>query len=256
MKAVSQIDFIVAIGIFLIVMAFVVSYMTDFITPLRDVSNSANIRQRSFVLMSEIESEQSVLSLYTTAFRVKIKLENSGEFLINKSHPITDLAKEAVKLNTSKINFSKIDRFSFAIYNESMDYLDYYIAGDLIVFNSSIDAWETKYFYVYFDDDSSFSDNTVEMNASNRLNEIVYPVEEITVLQQKKLQLLQASSYEYLRSIANGDFAIIVDGEDGSRTLIGEEPPSRKDLTVLEKNVVMQDAGAKIMKGVVRVYAW
>jgi hypothetical protein len=258
MKAVSQVDFIVAIGIFLIATIFIVNYMTDFVTPLKEVSESENIRQRAFFLMNTVKKD-SAIGLYTTAYRTSIKIENTRKFLINTSHPIIDLNQEALKLNLSKINFTDIDKFSVVVYNDSQreNTIDYLISDDLIIFNASIKSDEIKTFYIYFDDDSNFTDRTKYSNITNRLNEIIYPVEQFAVLQYKKIEALSVSDYEYLKSIADGDFRIeILDLATGSTMSIGADAPSHGDVVVLDEKTLLQTEDAQIHDGVLKIYVW
>ncbi len=259
LKAVSQVDFIIAVGIFLIAIMFVINYMTDFIVPLKELSESENQQQRAMNIMDSVKRENSLLDLYTKVYTTKIKLENTRQFLINTSHPIVDLWQEAVKLNLSSINFTSIDRFSVVIYNDSgrRNEIEYHINGDVIIFNASIRADRARFFYVYFDDDSNFSDSTVRKNITNELNEIVYPVQQLYVIQHRKIADLSAKNYSMLREIAGGDFRIeIVNEVTGEKIFIGPEQPSRGDVVAMESAVLLQRENRLIHNAVLKVYVW
>jgi len=259
MKAASQIDFILAVGIFLIAIFFVVNYMTDFIEPLKEVSDHSQLSARARLVLDGVQREHGSLGLMTTAYQTTIVLENTRDHLINSSHAIIDLTNEAVKLNLTGVGFSVVDRYSVAVYNDSdrRTSINYTLVGSIVVFNASVRADSARTFTLTFDDDSSFPDRTQFINATNRLNEVVSPVSELRVIQRRKIDELRFVSVDELRYVAAGNVRIVVsDGVNGETIIVGELPPQRTDVVVMDASVLVQAGDATIHEGSVQVTVW
>jgi hypothetical protein len=259
-KGISQIDFVVAAGVFIIVVIFVLNFTTNFITPQKEIIDISTLRSRANSLLDMASDEKSELSLETTAYRFNIKLESTIRMLINESfypqyYPV-NLESEFVRFRFGLLNFSKADFNSTSIYLNGTR-LQSKVQGDLVTTATSIKINEIKLLEVYFDDDSNFTSQSVSIVGSNFFNEITYPVETIRLIQNRKLHNIMSMDYSNMRKTVGGEFRIELEDKETHEVIsIGAEPRSRGDVVVLSKNVLFQDETAGIKKGEMRVYTW
>lgn len=257
MKGISQVDFIVAAGIFILAVSFSVNYTIDFLIQPKEVADVATLRARAANILDAVSNENTALSLQTTGYRFVIKVQNTQNFLINDSNLITDLPSEIVKFSFGLFNFTHADYNSTAIYFNGTRFT-YRKFLDRILFNISIGSFKSKNFTVYFDDDSNFTNSSIApVIGSNMLKEVTTPLEPVKIFQYRKIQNLMNANYTQLKMLAQGDFKVeIIDSKTQEMFEIGGAKRERGDVVVLSKEIIFQDATADIRNGELKVYTW
>lgn len=253
-KGFSQIDYIVAIGMFLIVFGFIVMYFTNYLTPIGDVVSISSLRSRSTSIMDSLYSEGS-LSLTGESYTFKIEVTNSEEYHLNQSKPITDLTSEIVRFNFTAINYPHLNYYSTAIYDENNTFVPYYVSGDEVMFKTDIQQHETKTFTVYVSDDPYFSPAQNYIAGYNALTQAITPLEETDMIQYGRFRNISLKSYNILSRQIGGDFNIrIVTNETTEE--YGASVPKRSDVVALEKSVLCQTRNRTVTYGEIIVSAW
>jgi len=264
----SQIDYMIAASIFLVVFAFTVSFVTNYYSDIRTTVVISSMKSQALSLLSIADfefqpnsSQPERLGLKTKAFRFLVVVNNSQNYLINQSQSVVDLTNEQVSFNLTTMGFSNSNYNSTIIYDLSNNNtVSYQRNTDLVRFNVSINANQHKFFMVYFDDDSNFTGVSSTATNSNNISEKIYPVEEISLIQWKKINQLSELSYGNVKNSTamEYDFNILLNDLDTGSTIMefGESLPSRGTIVSVERFVIYQNSTAAIRSGkiIVRVF--
>ena len=199
------------------------------------------------------------LGLSTKAYRFFIKVNNSLPFQINQSANMTNLTSELVTFNLTDMGFSP-DYNSFAIYNESNSTLPYMLNGSNVTFSTAININETKWFTVYFDDDSYFSNASAAITGVNNLTETVFPAASLQLLQYKKINELSNSNYTLIKNGTDikNSFKITITDADTNASVLSYGPalPRIGNIIALQRYAVYQNSTAGIRNGKIIVNVW
>ena len=245
-----QVDYIFAATLFIITFALLISYTTDYYTASSELTDTMLLRSKAVNLLSIADCEYEYPCLETSAFRIFIRVNNTQAYLINQSHAVEDLTDELIILDFDKI-YPNSDLNSVVIYYDDQA-VDYQKSGQIITFKTDIDAYETKLFTLYFDDDSNFADRSTTVSGNNNLTERIYPLERFHVLQHDKIQQLLNSGYD----IGNEYHIRIVNETDHIFVDYGDEPPKRGNVVALQRHVAYQNSLAGIEFGKLIVQLW
>jgi len=201
----------------------------------------------------------SKLGLGSTAYRFKILVNNT----------IADFSNENITVNFTEIGYDNIDFNSVVVYNGTElgnDMIPCNISGSILTFNTSIDNQTSKWFTVYFDDNSNFTQPVCNstIGGTNNLttdnnNETFYPVYKVPVLQWRKIDALNRSIYEIMKETTDikYDFHITLKDSSNNNFLdYGETIPRRGDVYALQRHVLYQNSSAGVNKGKMIVYIW
>jgi hypothetical protein len=127
-KGAGQIDYIIAIGIFIILLGVTITYLTNYFTIVEDPIRVITLRSEANSLLdiadrgffpenwtNEIYPDR--IGLQSDAYRFFILVNNTQTNLINQSQAVADIVDELVSFNYTYLGFSGIDYNSTAIYN-------------------------------------------------------------------------------------------------------------------------------------------
>ncbi|MBI4896395.1 MAG: hypothetical protein HY832_02505 [Candidatus Aenigmarchaeota archaeon] len=272
MKGMSQIDFAIALGAFLLVFALAVYYLTNFSVTLSDSAQDANTYTKGADLLHVADfgftpanwtaargvANLTRIGLRTDAYRFSVLVNNTASFV--RSGPVLNLSSELVSINLSAFGFSSADINSTVIYNETNSTVPYQIIATNITFATAITAQQVQWFTIYFDDDSNFTSRSVAVSGVDNLTETLFPIHRISVMQYKKMNDLNATSYTGLRDhIGIGsDFRIRIRdlATNASALTIGNVAPRRTSVTALQRPVLYQNETAGVHGGQLIVEVW
>ncbi|MFH0949179.1 MAG: hypothetical protein V1802_01700 [Candidatus Aenigmatarchaeota archaeon] len=254
MKGISQIDFVIAAGIFIVAFGFAINSLSNSMALSEKPGSIALLRSRAVNMVDSLLSESGI---ETEAYMLYVNVSNVKERLINKSITsiIETLRNETVKVNFSLLNISQPDFNSIVVY-ESGQRLKHNISDTLLRFSTNLNIGQSKIFSVYFDDDSNFTNASGYIRGPNKLNEVVLPVERIHVIQYRKIQGF-FEDYNKLKAYYGGDFRIVIyDKKTGAQIIYGYEPPKKGDVISMSRFVMIQNATADINEAEISVIVW
>ena len=253
MKGTIQIDYIIAAGIFFLVFAFTINFLTDYLTTTKELSEIIELRTRALSLlgMADREFDDERIGLQSDAYRFYMLVNNTKENLISQ--------EEADDLNNELVEFSlplgSFDENSVAIYSDGSQ-IPCSKSGDMIRFVTDIDANQSKLFTVYLDDDSNFTGSFVEISYFDNVTEKMYPMEKISLLQYRNIQKLGNSDYSAVKN-NTGDFYVTIYDSTGNKFFgFGGSVPRKGDVIALERYVIYQNSTAGIENGRIVVQTW
>ncbi len=259
-KGASSIDFVVGIGIFLLIFAISIQFATDYITTSQAKSDGIRLRSEAISIIDLAErshvfngSQIQRIGLATTVSRIQIKLNNTTPFLKNGSVTAHD---ELVILNFTKVGISG-DFNSTAVYNESGNEVSYQINGDEIRFKSFIGSNAASVFTIWFDDDSNFTSKSTAVSAEDNLSETILSVEKVRLVQYRNIIRLDSVPYDSVRNTTEfkNNFRIaITDLANQTFFEYGANLPGAADIVAIQKPVIFQNSTAGIKSGWLRVY--
>lgn len=270
-KGEGQIDYVIAIGIFIVVFGVTINYLTNYFRTVEDPIRITTLRSQALSLMNIAdfgffpdnwtnETYPDRIGLQSDAYRFYILVNNTQSNLVNQSQSVVDLTNELVSFNYTYLGFSVVDYNSTAIYNETGSIVDYGRSGDTISFAVNISANSQKWFTVYFDDDSNFTDRTKTISGSNNLTEKIFSTEKISLIQYKKIQRLQAANYAKIKNSTGTFFDFYLNITDVSRGVsifaFGENIPNETNVISLQRYVIYQNSTADIVKGRMLTKVW
>lgn len=255
-KGAIQVDFVIAASLFIVIFAFVVISLTNYISTIRIQTNSLGIKAEAFSLLDLTERNFSPnkIGLGTQIFRFYVIINNSQTHMIDPLKPIGNLTDELVNINFSDYGINK-DINSTVIYDENNSLVDYQITSiDNITFLISIQANSVKTYTIYFDDDSNFTSRSVVLSGTDNLTEKVIKPEKINAIQFKSLQVINATNYELTRNstgVKNNFRIRLVDNT--TFFSYGPEPPREGDVVSLQRYVLYQNSTCDINNGLIIV---
>lgn len=261
MRGISQIDFAIAVSLFIGLFAFSIIFVTDrFSLTKEEMETRERVSVGNF-LLQQVFSYDDVVGIVTKAYKIEVAVNNSEAFLINQSQEVVNLTNELVIVNLSGVWRSDIDLNSLHVYDENWNNVKCNISQGTLKFLVNISPYKVKYFRVIFDDDSNFSSSFCNSSivGTNNLTETVYPTEVFDIVQYKKFQELLTKSYQSVKNKLNMnyDFQISLKDSNGNSVFkFGPNIPPRGDIFALERNTLYQNMNADIKKGVITVYIW
>jgi len=202
MKSLSQIDFAIAVGIFLGVFAFSILFTTDRISGIKDQIESLDQYLTGEKILSSLFLDSGNLSLVSKAYRFYVIINNTQPYLKNQSAAVSDLENELVIVNFSSLGCPDIDFNSVRVYNSSEDNVKCEVDPErkILKFLVNISAFESKEFKVWFDDDSNFTVPfcNFSISGSDNLTEIIYPPEAFKIISFSTIEDFSVYDPEHL----------------------------------------------------------
>jgi len=269
-KGAIQLDYIIALGLFILMLSFMINYMTNFVTVSKESLEVVSLRSKASTLIktladyettwnsSDVSSYPENIGLKTKAYWFFVLVDNTEENLKTGGN-VTSLTNELVRINFTLMNMSP-DLFSAVIYDSSRNLVTYDTDGNTIIFNVDLDINESKWFEVFIDDDSNFTDNTGTVStALDNITETIYPVRYLDIIQYRKIEKLNSSNAASFASKTGIDrFFIELLDSAGNQVFNFStgDIPERADVIALEKAVAYQNSTAGIEKGKLKVYTW
>jgi hypothetical protein len=260
-KGFSQIDFMIAMGIFLVIFASVVQFTTNFFITLREGTETVSLRSSALdmMYMADMGFIPDNWSLADYPKKIGLQTDAYRFFILVNNTLAGNIASELISFNYSDLGFSNIDYSSTSIYDESSNTVAYQISGSNITFNTTMLSSQVKWFTVYFDDDSNFTSMSSSVSGTNNLTETLYPVQEISLLQYRKIMKLNGTDYEKMKNSTsmNAGFRITLLNEANSTIFdYGGTLPKSSTIISLKRRVLMQNSTAGIRYGSILVRIW
>ncbi len=260
MKGFTQMDYMIAVGIFIVVFALVIQIVSNFFA---DTIQNTNLRVMTseatdLIGVAEDGFHPTLLGLATSAYRINVRVNNTPQYWYNQALPWEDIANELVKINFTDFGISA-DVNSTAVYDDSGNQAAYEISGNMITFVVNVPTGVTKNYTVYFDDDSNFSSQSVSQSGVDNLSEIVSQAEKIYELQYRKIIMLNSSDYSSVKNSTGlpRDFRIsVVDNFGGTFFQFGGTVPTAGNIIALRRFILFQNSTGGIRRGYLNVQVW
>ncbi len=205
------------------------------------------------------ESLLKRIGFYSKAYRMKIRVNNTQTHQRNQSAPLGDIASELVVFNYTTFGIVP-DVGSTKVYDANDNLVDYSISGNEIRFNFTISENDSKDFTVYFDEDSSFAEQSSSVTGVDNVTDKIYPIDEISIVQFNKFNYLRNANYTLIKN-ATGlpqDFRISLTDSQTSSLIFefGPTPPPSGNIVAFRKFVLYQNATASVRKGSITFQVW
>jgi hypothetical protein len=221
-----EIDYIVAVGIFVIIFATAVGSVASMLVANQEASQAELRHIRASGLL-----EWAKMNLTGTVYRVIAHANGNSDnelFVINLSDFVYDRNSVVFYKNGRSLQYSRIGDVYSAVYNASDD--------------SNLEVW--------FDDDSSFSDRSTAVIGEDRVLEQTWPAEQVEILEWKRIVALNNSDYNIRRQQLGYRFQIKLEPV----LSWGEQPAF--GAVVLQQPVLWQDSTGEIRKGLLVASVW
>ncbi|MBI5347017.1 MAG: hypothetical protein HZB66_00205 [Candidatus Aenigmarchaeota archaeon] len=261
----TQIDFIVAAGVFILITGFVLFFTTDYLETIRTSVKIAELRSDAMSLLSladrdfEYAPQTTRIGLHSYAYRLWILVNNTQENLVNQSLAPIRLENELVTFSYAQLGFGSVDYNSTAVYENGTHEIARQVSGNTVSFSTAIDASEEKWFLVYFDDDSNFTRSSDNVSGSSNITEKIFPVYKISLVQYKKIQTVESLGYESLRNTTGAkNFRITITDISDSQNILdfGGTVPKEANVVALDRRVIFQNETGGIRSGDLIVKIW
>jgi len=225
----SQIDFAVAVGMFITFIAIVLIYIANIIGSYQGLFTNSELRTVSEDFFNTFFSGKGVpsnwedygvspvkIGLVTDLYRLPLVIyEANGTARNNVSINVsvtfdTSCAKKAWN-DTVRVYDSTNTLIPLQLFNQTFCSSQFLISADL-VFNATFSANQKKTFFVYYSDDKNVtgSNYTLDFTGAYNLTVLKYPVEKLTAISVAKMKAMKELTYsEMVQSVGSGyDFNI------------------------------------------------
>lgn len=243
----SQIDYIIAAGIFLAAFLFITAFISSYSSSSLESLQTAGLRAKALAILGSVERPEggvkiTEIGLGTDAFAFQIKVENPGS-----------AKNESSSFRLSEVGYSNADRNSVAI-RDGDTQLPYTLSGDVYTFNAEIPPGG-KTLTVWFDDDSGFAPKSSAIPIlEDLLPHRLLQVESARIVQFRHLQSLSDRPYETLRE--DFDFRLRLVSAGGLEYFRYGSTPPPSNVIALQRPVVFQTSGADYVKGYMIAEVW
>ncbi|MFH1420801.1 MAG: hypothetical protein ABIG30_02430 [Candidatus Aenigmatarchaeota archaeon] len=233
-----EIDFIVAVAVFITIFMIVVGAANNYFSLSTENMEILSLRDDTNHILGLLHSIDSDFSLSTTAYRIDVVA--NGKKTSNNELAVFDVSKYNADYN------------SFSLYDPETRSSMILAGSTTKIFSYSIKNGETKRFYVYFDDDSSFSSHAVSYTGDDKIEEMVYSAVPVRIVQYNKISSLLSMNYEQLKSRLNvRDFHIKLDAFEYGATV-----PVEGDIVSIAMPVLYQKENAGLGFAQLTVSVW
>ncbi|MDI6798500.1 MAG: hypothetical protein QMD12_00675 [Candidatus Aenigmarchaeota archaeon] len=210
----SMIDFTVAVGIFIVFIAILISYLLNYLTSYSGLLTTSELRSAAYNAFIVLFGSKGIpekweeknytpvqVGLMTDLHRIPIIVTETngtdrGDVIINVTLSF-DAECENKAWNSTIRVYEGESEIPSQLYNQSFCTADYINRSDL-VFNSSFSANQSKTFFVYFSNDKSIAppNYSLPFTAQTNFTIQIYPEEVLPVISISKLLALRNLSYE------------------------------------------------------------
>lgn len=211
----TQVDFAIAAGTFLIFIAIIFSYMVNYLSNYQNMASASELRGAVFDIFNTFFTgvgipgnwyEQSFtpvkVGLMSSLYRVVTNVtETSGanrdNIAVNGTVDFDSGCSRNVLSRTVRLYDSSNSQIPFQLYNQTFCSGGYIRSGE-IVFNISLTADQTKFFYIYFSSEKSVAPASYSVDFP--INETgysfqAYPAEDLQMISIDRLQALRLLNY-------------------------------------------------------------
>lgn len=267
MKGFTQMDYIIAIGIFVVVFALVIQIVTNYFSNITQNTNIRLMTSEGIELLkiadegytpgswSGNESTLRQIGFETKAYRINVRINNSIGRWYNQGLPWQTITNELVKINFTDFGLNP-DLGSVYVYDDDGSEVAHEINGNRVIFRVNIPVNVTKNYTVYFDDDSNFTIQSTAQTGVDNLSEVI-SFDKISVLQYTKMFLLNGTNYTLVKNSTGlqKDFRIsIVDNVTAFQ--YGGIAPNGGNIVALRRYVLFQNSTGGIRRGYLNIQTW
>jgi len=227
--AFSNIDFAIAIGVFVVFVGVLFGYVVNYLVNYRNMAASSELTGvatdifNTFFTSKGVPSNWDELSLppvkvglIDSLYRMAINVTGSADInnkAINGTLNFDSECSKNVLNETVRLYNSSNSEIPFQLYNQTYCSNRYLRAGD-IVFNVTLSAGQTKFFYVYFSPEKNVTNTSYSVVFSNETSYVfqAFPVEELQTISIDRLKALKRLSFtDVVQTLVTGyDFKMEV----------------------------------------------
>jgi len=219
----SQIDFAIAVGMFIVFIAVVIIYITNIIGSYQTLFINSELRTVSEDLFNTFFSGKGVpsdwedynmspvkIGLVTHLYRLPLVVyEGNGtvrnNVSINVSVTFDSTCGKTAWNNTVRVYDSSNALIPLQLYNQTFCSSQFLTSAD-VVFNATIPANQQKNFFVYYSDDKNItgSNYTLDFTGAHNLTVLKYPTERLNVISVAKMKAMKGLTYsEMIQSVGS-----------------------------------------------------
>jgi len=222
--AFSNIDFAIAAGLFLVFIGILFGYVVNYLLNYRNIAVASELRGVASDLFNTFFTGKGVPSnwdeqaivpvkvgLMNDLYRIAINVtETNGtardNIAINGTIDFDSTCSKNVLNNTVRLYNSSNLEIPFQLYNQTFCSSRYLKTGDL-VFNLSLSADQTKFFFVYFSPEKNVTAASYSAVFPNETNYSfqTFPVEELQMISIDRLKALRLLNYtDVIQTLVKG----------------------------------------------------
>lgn len=212
----TQVDFVIAFGIFMIFTVFLLNYVTSYLTNYRSLTETSEMREVASSLFNTFFTGKGIpsdwekkginpvkLGLMDYLYLIIINVtETNGTYreniVINGSVDFDPSCEKNILNNTVRLYFED-ELIPFQLYNQT--FCNDSLKRADIVFNLTLQPYESKFFFLYFSSQESVIPPNYSVQfpqeAKNYTFE-TYPIQEMQMISVDKLKVLRNLDYEIL----------------------------------------------------------
>jgi len=217
--AFTHVDFAIAAGVFLVFVGILFGYITNYLTNYQNMAMTSELRGVASDLFNTFFTGKGVpsnwdeqsftpvkIGLINDLYRIAINVTetngtNRDNIAINGTVNFDSTCSRNVLNNTVRLYNSSNSQVSFQLYNQTFCSSTHLKTGE-IVFNLSLSASQTKFFFVYF---------SPEKNVTSASYSVAFPVNETNyTFQTFPIEELQTISIDRLKTLRGLDFTEVV----------------------------------------------
>ncbi|MFH8086472.1 MAG: hypothetical protein QW609_01460 [Candidatus Aenigmatarchaeota archaeon] len=203
-----HVDFVIAVGIFLIVIGIALSFVLNYLLNYSQYSQNSNLKNIAYNIFAILK-----LNVTTELYKLPIKItEINGservDAIIKLQVSFDEKCENKAWLSTVRVYDENNKEVEFRIYNETFCEENYLKSSKLIL-KSNFSAYQTKTFFIYFSKEKEVKEVSYNVPFEETLGfEVeVFPLQELRMLSISKLKEFRSINYEELiKNLGNYNF--------------------------------------------------
>lgn len=209
-----QVDFAVAVGLFLIFIAVLLIYLTSYFSSYTGLMSTSELRAIANNIFNALFGSKGIpedwkgyrtpvkIGLITDLYRIPVIVTETnstdrGYITINISLSFDIYCENKTWNSTVRVYNESNDEIPSQLYNQSFCSESYLNSSD-IVFNSSFSANQNKTFFVYFSGERTIAaaNYSIPFSIPSNFTVKVYPEQELSAISVSRLNVLRNLTYE------------------------------------------------------------
>lgn len=212
----SLVDFTIAVGIFIVFVAFLFIFLTSTLTNYRSFAESSELKSSAISIFESLFSGKGIpsnweesnytpakIGLVSDLYRVLINVTelnqtNRGNIAVNSTISFdSDCQNKAWNTSVRVVDINNT-QINFAFFNTTFCSQQWIKQAD-VVFNTTLNSQQSRYFYVYYSPEKFINSTSFPFAFPQSMTNItvnVTPEERITVVSPIKLKTLRNQTYE------------------------------------------------------------
>ncbi len=211
----SDIDFAIAVGTFIIFLSVVIIYLTSYMSSFIGISSTSELRTVAYDYFNGLFTGKGIpanweqnlftpvkVGLATDLYRMPVIItETNGTFrnniTINVSISFDSSCQNKTWNSTVRVYNESNYQFFSSLHNQTFCNSQYLSSCD-VVFNLTMDPSETKKFFIYFSPDKQIEslNGSLEFPMSANYTAVVQPEEKFTAISVSKIKALRNLTYD------------------------------------------------------------